>query len=80
MAGRRWHRVVKSSRWESPHDVLGSFSKAKVLNATRIRFEIECGNFRLIASFNFRSQVAYVKFIGTHAEYDRIDALTVSMF
>jgi len=61
-------------------DVKSSFSKAKVLNAQRVRFEIAGGNFRLIASFDLRSQIAYVKFIGTHAEYDAVDALTVSMF
>ena len=63
-----------------PQDAIQSFSKAKVLSSDRVRFEIEGGNFRLIAAFNFRRQIAFVKFVGTHAEYDRIDALTVSMF
>jgi mRNA interferase HigB len=38
------------------------------------------GNYRLVAAFDFRWQIAFVKFIGTHAEHDRIDALTVSQF
>ncbi len=38
------------------------------------------GSYRLIAAFDFRRQIAYVKFIGTHAEYDAIDALTVSLY
>jgi hypothetical protein len=38
------------------------------------------GNYRLVAAFDFRRQIAFVKFIGTHAEYDRIDASTVSQF
>jgi mRNA interferase HigB len=42
--------------------------------------EIAGGNYRLVAAFDFRRQVAFVKFIGTHAEYDRIDALTISQF
>ncbi|RJF78803.1 type II toxin-antitoxin system HigB family toxin [Rhodopseudomonas palustris] len=54
--------------------------KSKVLNRERVRFENAGGNFRLIAAFDFRRQVAFVKFIGTHAEYDRVDALTVSQF
>ncbi|MEO8685638.1 MAG: type II toxin-antitoxin system HigB family toxin [Devosia sp.] len=49
-------------------------------NSQRVRFEIAGGNFRLIAAFDFRAQVAFVKFIGTHAEYDAIDALSVSIF
>jgi mRNA interferase HigB len=38
------------------------------------------GNYRLLAAFDFRRQIAFVKFVGTHAEYDRIDAMTVSQF
>jgi hypothetical protein len=44
-----------------------------------IRFEVAGGNYRLIAAFDFRRQIVFVKFIGTHAEYD-IDALTVARF
>ncbi len=50
--------------------------KAKVLNGERVRFEIAGGNYCLVAAFAFRRQIAFVKFIGTHAEYDRMDALT----
>ena len=75
-----WHDMVRAAKWQSMQDVRGSFSKAKILNGERARFEISGGDFRLIAAFDFGSQIAYVKFIGTHAEYDAIDALTVSMF
>jgi mRNA interferase HigB len=54
--------------------------KSKVLNRERVRFEVAGGNYRLVIAFDFRRQVAFVKFIGTHAEYDRIDALTVSQY
>lgn len=77
---RPWHDTVRAARWQSMQDVLKGFSKAKVLSGERARFEVSGGNFRLIAAFDFRSQIAYVKFIGTHAEYDAVDALTVSMF
>ena len=46
--------------------------KSKVLNRERARFEVAGGNYRLVVAFDFRRQVAFVKFIGTHAEYDRI--------
>jgi mRNA interferase HigB len=75
-----WYSVIDAASWVSPRDALTSFSKAKVLNGERIRFEIEGGSFRLIASFDFRRQVAYLKFLGTHAEYDRVDAITVEQF
>jgi mRNA interferase HigB len=51
-----------------------------VLNRERARFEVAGGNYRLVVAFDFRRQVAFVKFIGTHAEYDRIDALSVSQY
>jgi mRNA interferase HigB len=54
--------------------------KSKVLNRERVRFEVAGGDYRLVVAFDFRRQVAFVKFIGTHAEYDRIDALTVSEY
>lgn len=75
-----WHDMVRAAKWQSMQDVRGSFSKAKILNGERARFEVSGGDFRLIAAFDFGGQIAYVKFIGTHAEYDAIDALTVSMF
>jgi len=76
----RWYRVTKAAHWGSPDDVQAATPKAKVLNRERVRFEVAGGNYRLVVSFDFRRQIAFVKFIGTHAEYDRIDALTVSQF
>ena len=75
-----WRHTVMEAEWTSMPDVLKSFSKAKVLNGERARFEVAGGNFRLIAAFDFRKQVVFIKFIGTHAEYDAVDALTVSMY
>jgi mRNA interferase HigB len=76
----RWHTLVKAAHWASTDDIQKSAPKAKVLNRERVRFEVAGGNYRLVASFDFRRQIAFVKFLGTHAEYDRIDALTVSQF
>jgi mRNA interferase HigB len=75
-----WYQVTKSARWDHTQDILASFSKSKVLNSERVRFEIGGGDYRLIVAFDFRRQIAFVKFVGTHAEYDRVDALTVSLF
>lgn len=76
----RWYRLVRSAQWTSTDDVQKAVPKAKVLNRERVRFEAAGGNYRLVAAFDFRRQIAFVKFIGTHADYDRIDALTVSQF
>lgn len=76
----RWATIVTAADWTSMDDVVRALSGAKSLNGERARFEISGGNFQLIASFDFRRGIAFVKFIGTHAEYDRVDALTVSQF
>jgi len=76
----RWPTFVKAAHWTSTDEIQKAAPKAKVLNRERVRFEVAGGNYRLVASFDFRRQIAFVKFIGSHAEYDRIDALTVSQF
>ena len=76
----RWHMIVRAAQWTSTDEVRKAAPKAKVLNRERVRIEVAGGNYRLVAAFDFRRQIAFVKFIGTHAEYDRIDALKVSQF
>jgi mRNA interferase HigB len=77
---QRWHKLVRAAQWSSTDEVQKAVPKAKVLNRERVRFEVAGGNYPLVAAFDFRRQIAFVKFIGTHADYDRIDALTVSQF
>jgi mRNA interferase HigB len=71
---------MRTAQWTSTGEVQRAAPKAKVLNRERVRFEVAGGNCRLVAAFDFRRQIVFVKFIGTHAEYDHIDALTVSQF
>lgn len=77
---RQWEQVVETAEWRTMQDVIDGLNGAKALNGERARFAIAGGNCRLIVAFNFQRKIAYVKFIGTHAEYDRVDALTVSEF
>ena len=60
-------------------DVRITAPNAKIPNGERARFEIAGGNFRMIVALDFGRSIVFVKFIGTHAEYDRIDALTVAL-
>ncbi len=80
VALERWYRLVRAAHWTSADEVQRAAPKCKVLNRERVRFEVAGGNYRLVVAFDFRRQVAFVKFIGTHAEYDRIDAFTVSQY
>jgi mRNA interferase HigB len=80
IALQHWYSVARKARWATMADVQATFSKAKVLNGERVRFEIAGGDFRMIASFNFERATCFIKFVGSHAEYDKIDALTVSLY
>src|SRR5438128_2186335 len=75
-----WLNVARTANWANTNAVREDFSKAKVLNGERVRFEVAGGAYRLIVAFDFGHQIAFVKFVGSHADYDRIDALTVSLF
>ncbi|MGH6818316.1 MAG: type II toxin-antitoxin system HigB family toxin [Stellaceae bacterium] len=77
---QRWYEIASAVEWTSPNDLMLSFPKAVVLNGERVKFEVAGSDYRLIVAFKCRSKIAFIKFIGTHAEYDKIDALTVSMF
>jgi mRNA interferase HigB len=75
-----WLTVVTGASWACMSDVMTDFPKAKTINAERVTFDVAGGDHRLIASIDFVRQAVFVKFIGSHAEYDRVDALTVSQF
>ncbi len=75
-----WQAVAKAASWQNVTEVQSAFSKAKALNGERVRFEVAGGDYRLIVAFDFRRSIAFVKFISTYADYDRIDALTVNLF
>ena len=59
---------------------MSDFSKAKALNAERVRFEVAGGDFRMVVAFDWRRSIAFIKFLGTQADYDRIDAIKISLF
>ena len=75
----RWVSAIEGAEWATMAEAAEAFSKAKSVGGSRIRYDIGQG-YRLVAAFNFGAQVCFVKFIGTHAEYDKIDAATVSQF
>jgi mRNA interferase HigB len=68
-----------NASWQNTGEVQASFSKAKVLNAERVRFEVAGGNYRLIVAFKFEAQIAFVKFMARTSSTMLIDALTISV-
>lgn len=71
---KAWYREVKKAQWSNANEVKQKYRNASVLKGERVVFNI-CGNkFRLIAGVNYSVKVVYVKWLGTHAAYDDIDA------
>ena len=72
-----WYREVLSADWENPQQLKQQYGNASILKNSRAVFNI-CGNtYRMIVSINYSHKIVYVKFIGTHEQYDNIDADTV---
>jgi len=72
-----WHDIVARAEWRNPEDVKASHPKASVLKAGRVVFNIKGNDYRLVARVQYQAGVLLIRFFGTHAEYDRIDAETV---
>ncbi len=74
---RSWYAEVVDASWSSPQDVKLQYGNASVLKDGRIVFNI-CGNeYRLVVWVNYEFFTVYVRFVGTHADYDKIDAQTI---
>ena len=76
---RAWVKAVGAARWKRPSDITTQFTTASVLKSRRVVFNIKGNDYRLVVAVAYRFGAVYVKFIGTHGEYDRVDADTVEM-
>lgn len=72
-----WLDIVTRAEWHNPEDVKASYPKASILKAGRVVFNIKGNDYRLIARVQYQASVLAIRFFGTHAEYDAIDAETV---
>ena len=74
---RTWVGVVKAADWSKPIDIKEMFRSADILANDREVFNIGGNKYRLVVAVHYRGRRVYIRFIGTHAEYDRIDAATI---
>jgi mRNA interferase HigB len=72
-----WYEVARFAKWASPADVKAQFGNASIVGSNRVVFNIKGNDYRLIVAIAYKMQWAYIKFVGTHAQYDAIDAATV---
>lgn len=76
---KAWIDEASTASWQTPHDIKQQYRNASVLGNRRIVFNIKGNQYRLVVACAFRFGALYIKFIGTHAQYDAIDAETVAM-
>ncbi len=72
-----WYADVLAAKWQSPMDVKRQYATASILKNGRIVFNIRGNSFRLVAQFDFERQTVYIRFVGSHKEYDKIDANSI---
>lgn len=72
-----WYRQAVQAEWRQPAEVKQAFGNASILKNGRVVFNIAGNKYRLIVWINYPYRVMYVRFIGTHAQYDAVDAQTV---
>ena len=74
-----WHEEAVKAVWMTPQNIKDRYPSASFVGGNRVVFNIKGNAYRLIVAIAYRIGVVYIKFVGTHAEYDRIDAQTVEL-
>ena len=72
-----WLAIAEASDWAMPEDVKRAHPKSSILKGGRVVFNIKANDYRLIALVQYRAGVLMIRFFGSHADYDEIDAETV---
>jgi mRNA interferase HigB len=72
-----WYRDVLKADWSKPSDVKQQFGTASILRDGRVVFNVAGNKYRIVAWVNYAYRVVYVRFVGTHRQYDAIDAQTI---
>ncbi len=76
---KSWYDEAVKATWQSPQDIKVQYRNASFIANNRVIFNIKGNKYRLIVAIAYRFGALYIKFIGTHAEYDKVNAKTVEM-
>jgi len=74
---KAWYNEAEQATWKSPNDIKKDYPSASILEDNRIVFNIRGNNYRLIVRINYKYGIVWIRFIGTHAEYDKVDATKI---
>jgi mRNA interferase HigB len=72
-----WHQEVKLAKWKNSSEIKASYAHASIVGADRVVFNIKGNAYRLVVAVDYRLAIVYIKWLGTHKEYDAIDVRTV---
>lgn len=76
---KAWYDEVVQAQWQTPQDIKRQYASASFVANNRVVFNIKGNAHRLIIAVAYRFGAVYIKFIGTHQQYDKVDAATVEM-
>ncbi len=74
---KAWYAEASTATWAQPADIKAQYRSASVLKNRRVVFNIKGNDYRLIAAIAYQLQIVYVKFVGTHQQYDAVNAETI---
>jgi mRNA interferase HigB len=73
-----WFHEARQADWKNPADVVKAYANASIAGSDRVVFNIKCNNYRLVVAIHYRLQIVFIKWLGSHVEYDKIDVKTVN--
>lgn len=74
---RAWYAIARRAQWRTPADIRAVYGSASFVGNNRVVFNIKGNDYRLIVLAEYNKGKLFIRFVGTHAEYDRIDASTI---
>ena len=74
---KSWFQEATKSEWTNPNEIKAEYPSASIIGNDRIVFNIKGNSYRLIVKINFDYQMVWIRFIGTHSEYDKVNAKTI---
>ena len=72
-----WYRDAKQARWTTPTDIRNVYRTASFVGHNRVVLNIRGNQYRLVVAINYAHGIVYIRFIGSHQDYDKIDATTI---
>ena len=68
-----WHKEVLKLNWNNPNEIKEMYKSASIIGDTKVVFNIAGNKYRLIVTINYYAEIVFIKFIGTHKQYDKIN-------